>query len=77
MGYTCSSHNIFNKLHDLFIILLNLMNISQPSESKTPKRCNMYTNSKHVASLTHAFCKSEFIKREKFIHNIETTYFFV
>lgn len=53
------------------------MNISQPYESKIRKRPTCLLFCTHVASLTHAFCKSEFIKREKFIHNIETTYFFV
>ena len=36
MGYTCSSHNIFNKF-TRFVHYLNKPNISQPYESKTQK----------------------------------------
>ena len=46
------------------------MNISKPSESKTPKRSTCLLFCTHVAPLTHIFHKLELIKREKFVNNI-------
>ena len=46
------------------------MNISQPYESKTPKRSTCLLFCTHVASLTNTFHELEFIKRDKFVHDI-------
>ena len=51
-GYKYGSHNILINLHDWFNILLN---ISQPSESKTLKRPTCMLFGTHIASLLALF----------------------